>query len=137
MSQKRLWVAATIIALVVLVGFVLSVPRTGDTPNALTAPVIQAEIPAVVIRDIYKKGVHTISGSLMAPDACSAISATATLEGSASSTQEILVAVALETGGGVCLQLPTRMTFETTVAAPAQLPLVVTVGGERATTTAP
>jgi hypothetical protein len=136
MNQKRLWLAATIIALVIIIGFVLSVPHTSDLPVASTSLVTEALVPEVTLRDVYKKGVHTITGSIMAPDACGTVTASASLVGSASTTQEILVAIELSDDPSVCLELPTRATFQATVTAPAQIPLSATVNGALATTTA-
>lgn len=134
MKHSRLWLSASIIALVIIIGFVISVPHTRDVPGARALNVTTPGVPEVALRDVFKKGVHTISGSVEAPDACSTVSAEASLTGDASSTQSILVAVSIATDAGICLELPTRETFQTTLAAPAQLPLFVTVNGVTATT---
>ncbi len=135
MNHTRLWTAAGIIALVVIVGFVLSVPRAGDVARTSLSQEGAAPVPAVTLRDVFKKGTHTISGSLEAPNACTAATAQASLTTDASGTESILVAIAMPLDTGVCLQVPTRVTFSTTVNAPAGLPLSVTVNGEVATTT--
>lgn len=133
-SQMRLWAAAGIIAIVVGVGFFISVPRTQDV--GLNAPVAETSvIPAVTVRDSYKKGVHTITGSLEAPNACTKISAESALTGDASTTQVIVVDIGIERSTGICLQLPRRMTFETKITAGASLPITVMVDGVLATTT--
>jgi hypothetical protein len=36
---------------------------------------------------------------------------------------------------GICLQVPTRISFHTTVSAPANLPISATVNGSLASTT--
>jgi hypothetical protein len=132
MSQKRLWVAAAIIGLVIILGFILSVPHTRDLPR----PPEESEakvvaIPTVTLHDAYKKGTHTITGSLLAPNACGTVSAQASLAG-----EGIVVAITLSTDSEVCLELPTRINFSTTIAAPAQLPISASVNGSAATTTA-
>jgi len=137
MNQKRLWASAAIIAIVILAGFVISVPRVRDIPETLVPRTSSVGAPEITLRDTFKKGVHTIAGSLMANDACSTVSSSAELQGSASSTQNILLAILLESSSGVCLELPTRMTFQTTIEAPARLPIIATVNGESATTTSP
>ncbi|NNM84077.1 hypothetical protein HKL94_02595 [Candidatus Parcubacteria bacterium] len=134
MTSTRLWLSALIIALVVLVAFMLSVPHASDVGVKPTAPTV-ASTPAVTVHDVYKKGLHTISGSVEAPNACALVSATATLIGNASSTQSILVAVTLQTDSGICLQVPTNANFQTTLAAPAKLPITATVNGSPASTT--
>ncbi|TSA44208.1 hypothetical protein D4R49_00540 [bacterium] len=134
MKYSRLWVLTAIIAFAILVGFVFSVPHTRDS----TKPVEKnaaTSAPAVTLRDSFKKGVHTITGSLLAPNACSVVTAQATLSGEASSTSSILLELLLPKDSGLCLQVPIKITFSTTITAPAQLPIIVTVNGVAATTT--
>ena len=136
MKHTRLRAAATIIALIVGAGFILSVPHTHDVkevPKVSTAP---QSIPVVALQDSFKKNQHTITGSIIAPNACTIVTATATVSGSASSTQSILVALSMPPDTGICLQLPTPVDFKTTVSAPAGLPLIATVNGITASTTA-
>lgn len=137
MNHKRLWVASAIIAAVILVGFVLSVPHTRDVGDISSSQVVAPSVPNVSLRDSFKKGVHTITGSVEAPNACASVSAQASLVGDASNASGILVAVSLEKDSGVCLQVPTDISFSTTITAPARLPIIATVNGESATTTAP
>lgn len=137
MNQKRLWVSATIIALIVLVGFVLSVPHTRDIPGTSASGTAVSSVPLVTLRDVFKKGMHTITGSLLAPNACTIVTAHASLQGDASSTESILVALSMPSDVGVCLELPTRVNFSTTIAAPARVPLFATVNGSAASTTSP
>jgi hypothetical protein len=133
----RLRAAAAIIAAIVLVGFFISVPRTSEAPEVLETATTSASVPIVVLKDAYKKGTHTITGSVEADNACARVSASATHNTDSSSTERIVVAVVLEPGAGICLEVPTRMNFTTTVAAPAGLPLEATVNGAPATTTTP
>ncbi|MBU6388311.1 hypothetical protein KGQ72_00295 [Patescibacteria group bacterium] len=133
MNQTRLWAAATIIALVVLIGFVLSVPHTRDVPH-LASNTETPSIPLVTLHDVFRKGVHTITGSLEAPNACTMVSAESLLQDNASSTGRILVQISMPPDAGVCLQVPTRATFQTTIAAPVHLPIEATVNGSVAST---
>lgn len=137
----RLWTAAAIITFVLVVGFVLSAPRTRDgaLPPPSSTPAATST-PVVTLHDVFKKGVHTISGSLEAPDACMSATAEATLIGTstnrqASSSPIIAVAIDMPADSGICLQEPTPVTFQATLAAPAGLPIEVTVNGAAATTT--
>jgi len=82
------------------------------------------------------KGVHTITGSLVAQNACTTVLAEATLVGDASSTQNILVAISMPKDSGICLQKETTLKFSTTITAPARLPIVLQVNEVLATTTA-
>lgn len=130
-QQARLWIAAAIIALLVVTGFALSVPHTRDIQEAPTASA-PASVPLVTLRDTFKKGVHTITGSLPVPNACIAVSAEAT-----STAEGILIDISAPSDEGVCLQLPTTVSFQTTLAAPAHLPFTVRVNGSVATTSMP
>lgn len=136
MNHTRLLVAATIIALVVFVSFVLSVPRTNNTEETVTTQSVPVT-PLVTVRDVFKKGLHTITGSIEAPNACTSVSAEASVLGEATSTQRILVAIAMPADEGVCLQLPTRTPFEAKIEAPIGLPISVTVNGMAAATSTP
>lgn len=132
MSHRRLWVAAAIIAAFVVVSFLFSVPRAGDVPlesTLLTKEV--ASVPSVALHDAFRKGTHTITGTVEAPDACSSISAEALLVGGAT----IQVVITLVPDEGVCLELPTRMNFSAMIDAPEGLPLSATVNGAPAETT--
>lgn len=135
MNHSRLWVVATIIAAVVLFGFVLSVPRTGDLAAKPLQSAVEKMVPSVSLRDSFKKGLHTLTGSLEVPNACTAVTARASRMEDASGTEGIQVELSFPDDTGVCLQVPTRATFSTTVNAPAKLPITVFVNGDIATTT--
>ena len=135
MSHMRLLASSAIIVIVILITFALSVPHTRDAKvDSVLLPETEL-VPSVTIRDSFKKGVHTISGSVEAPNACASVSASSTIAGNASSTQSILVAISLDPDSGICLQVPARIHFQTTVSAPADLPISATVNGSSATTT--
>ncbi|MFA5998085.1 MAG: hypothetical protein WC814_01735 [Candidatus Paceibacterota bacterium] len=136
MKHSRLWLSATIIALVVIGGFILSVPHTEKDDGAFLSKSAEANIPLVTLRDSFKKGVHTITGSLEAPNACTSVSAEAVYATDSPETGDILVLLSLLADPGICLQLPTRISFTATVSAPANLPIRVLVDGAAATTTA-
>lgn len=138
MRQTRLRTAAAIIAAIVLLGFLISAPRTSEAPEALEATATETVVPTVTLRDSYKKGTHTITGSLVVPNACASVAASAThAAAEASTTESIVVEVTLTSGEGTCLEVPTMLTFSTTVAAPQGLPLIATVNGAPASTTSP
>lgn len=139
MSHSRLWVVTAIIALVVIVSFVLSVPHTRDIAENQKIDKI-APLPEVTVRDSYKKGVHTITGSVLMPNACGSLTAETLIADAtdASSTPSIHVNLAITTDDGVCLQLPTPTDFKASVAtATARMPIIVTVNGVFATSTMP
>ena len=95
MSHKRLLTVATIIASIILVVFVFSVPHTRDLPEEILTEDASLSVPEVALRDTYKKGLHTISGSIEVPDACTTASVQASRTGEASSTENILVEIFL------------------------------------------
>lgn len=130
MSQRRLWVAAGIIALVILAGFTLYVPHTRDSGAPQASVSLPTAVPSVTVRDSYKKGVHTITGSLEVPNACTGVLAVATTTGDG-----IHLAISTQADTGVCLQLPARATFTATIAAPQNLPITATVNNASATVT--
>ena len=136
MNYMRPWLAAAIIALVIVVGFIVSVPHTRvDLPRPPFSSASPPSAPPVTLRDSFKKGVHTITGSVEVSTACTTVSATATLERGAAEPERIQVALAIPTDTSVCLRLPTRVSFETIITAPAELPITVTINGSSATTT--
>ena len=135
MSHKRLWAASAIIALVVIVGFALSVPHTRDVAKTSSSENKTAIVPRVTLHDVFKKGVHTITGSLDAPNACASVNAIVSPVTDSSGTVGILVELSLPEDTGVCLQVTTRESFSTTISAPARLPITATVNGSPASTT--
>lgn len=130
MNQRRLWVAASIIALVILAGFTLYVPHTRDSGAPQTSVTAVVVVPPVTVRDSYKKGIHSITGSLEVLNACVRVTAIATTTGGG-----IRLAISTQVDTDVCLQLPTRAIFSTTITAPANLPITATVNGVQSTTT--
>ena len=132
---SRLSTAAAMIALGIVVLFALSVPRTHELPVPPREAVTAANVPVVELHDAYKKGTHTLTGAVTAPNACSSVTAQAVLAGDASKTQSIQLALSLSNGTGVCLELPTRITFSTALSVPAGLPISTSVNGVAASTT--
>jgi len=130
MTHTRLWIVATIIASIILAGFALSVPRARD--GVLPSKVLTEEgiIPAVSVHDVFRKGVHTITGSLKASNACTGAQAEASIVNGG-----ILVNITMPIDSSVCLQEETIVTFSTTITAPSNQPIQTTVNGIVATTT--
>ena len=130
MTHTRLWIVATIIASIIVAGFALSVPRARDGALPPAAPVKEEKVPEVTVHDVYRKGMHTITGSLTAANACMSAQAEASLQGGA-----ILLNITMPEDTGVCLQEETTVRFSTTVTSPDTLPIRATVNGKEATTT--
>jgi hypothetical protein len=127
MNNLRLWLATGISVVILGIVFFYSVPRTSDIPTESLAFVIEAESPSVELKDVFKAGVHTITGSVEANNACASVSAEAFYEEKETEDAHIRVAVTITPYEGVCLELPTRMNISTKVSAPAKLPLIVSV----------
>lgn len=82
MRIKRLWTAAAIIILTLVVWFVLTAPRVRDSVRPPPSiPVVATDTPVVALRDAFRKGVHTLSGSVTASDACMNATAEASFVG--------------------------------------------------------
>lgn len=136
MTHSRLWAAAGVLALCIVLVFFLSAPHAREVPATDDAASVAATTsPIVALHDSYAKGTHTYSGTVLAPDACASASASATLSGDASSTQTAVLNITLTSTSGVCLQLPTPISFSTTLLAPREASTTVTVNGTAASTT--
>ena len=138
MRHVPLRVVAALIACLIIASFLVSVLRTRENakPAVSKMAVATTTIQSVALHDNFKKGVHTITGAIIVPDACTTASATASPAGSGSTTESINVAVAVPDDAGICLQIPSVIHFSTTLAAPSGLPMTATVNGVAATTTA-
>lgn len=137
----RVGYAALIIAGAIFVGFVFSIPRTTEVETSQEAPPItqekfSTEIPVVSITDSYRRGVHTIKGSLVLPTPCTTLSAEARADTNASTTESITILLTAPTDSGVCLRLPERRAFSVSVEAPEGIPILVFVNEVAASTTA-
>lgn len=126
MTHTRLWIVATIIAGIILAGFVLSVPHTRDISEPVSSTEATITPPVVKVRDTYKKGTHTITGSVEAPNACTVLSAAAVYD-EAASAPAIRIALSMPKDTGICLQQSVALTFSVTVGAPANMPITATV----------
>ncbi len=135
MNHTRLRVVATIIGGFILISFILSVPHAREISPVAVPESIATSTPAVALRDAFRRGVHSITGSVEAPDPCTVVSAQAVPVGDASSTTGILIEVTLPEDSGVCLQVPSPLSFSATITAPEGLPMSATVNGVAASTT--
>lgn len=128
-----------VVIVLIIVGIFLFAPHTRDVQVATTAsstPQVASTTGQIVsLRDTYRRGAHTISGDVVAPNPCTLVSATSTLVGTASTSQRIAVALNMPRDTGICLQEPKTMSFSTTLTAPKGLPISVRVNGTLATTT--
>lgn len=132
-SHSRLSTVALILALAIIGGFFLSVPRVRDVDDAESSvsSVLASTTPLVSLHTSFKKGVHTITGSVWAPNACTS----ATVEATLTETSRILLDVSMPEDTGLCLEVPTEVPFSTSVTAPEEALVDVRVNGVVASTT--
>lgn len=135
MSHRRLFTVAAIIAALIIAGFALSVPHAREVPSNSAEETPAATVPAVILRDSFKKGIHSLSGTVTAPDACASVSAEASATGDASSTSGIQISLTIPPDTGTCLMVATKIPFSVQVGAPADAPVTVLVNGVAASTT--
>ena len=135
MSHRRLFTLAAVFAALIIAGFALSVPHVREVPSNPAQETQSAGVPVVTLHDSYKKGVHSFSGTVTAPDACASVSAEATATGDASSTESVQISLTIPPDTGTCLMLATKIPFAVQVEAPANAPVTVSVNGVLASTT--
>ena len=126
MMYSRSRLAIGVLIGILAFSFFFSVPRTRDVIEQ-SLPVVAPEAPSVSVQDTFKKGSHTITGSVEAPNACATIHAEALYENAETPDARIHIVITMTPYEGTCLQLPTRMRFSVTVSAPAKLPIIATV----------
>jgi hypothetical protein len=129
MTPRRLRILALIILGTIIIGFVLFVPKGKVQSPSAQVPAADA-LPAVSLSDTFKKGTHTISGSLEVHNACVAVAAEASVINDGATPRGIAVAITRTPSEGICLELPTRITFQKKVVAPKDLPLSATIDGK-------
>ena len=128
-QRRRLWVATLIIAVAVIGGFALSVPRAREIPEPSGSPAITSPPPVVTLHDSFANGDHSITGSIVAPDVCASLTASASVEG-----EHIGLVLTMPEDTQPCLHVPTKLTFSVSVKAAADAPIDVSVNGVSATT---
>lgn len=126
----RIGFAAFVI--VVFLGTVLFALRTSEAPHTTEPLTASSTPPAVSLKDSYKKGAHTLTGSLTVPTPCHSVTASASFLPS-EVPPTIRVDVDAPADDGLCLTLPTDKTFSLSVSAPQDVPTVVYVNGIPAT----
>lgn len=127
MSHKRLYIAAAIVAVLVLISFLISVPRAEDGAEVARTEETSTVPSEISLSSVYNKGAYTISGAVLAPDACTSATTEARLVGDPATGIE--VAITLSESDDVCLEIPTMTRFSLSLTAPAELPIAATVNG--------
>jgi hypothetical protein len=130
MHNRRMYILSGGIALALILGFALSAPHLREVKLAATSGG-QGTLPAVYLHDSYRKGLHTITGQVQVPDACTGVSASA----DAAASSSIVVSLTMPASEGTCLMLPATTTFSVSVAAAQGAELRATINGTDASTT--
>jgi hypothetical protein len=136
MQHRRLYLIAGAIALVIIAGFALSVPRLRDAGrSASEAPAAASATPLVYLHDAYKKGTHSLTGKVAIADPCIPVSAEAHALPAASGTPPaILISLDIPPPTGVCLEETATATFMLTVAAGSDASFSASINGTDAST---
>ncbi len=135
MNQTRFWLAAAIIAVVIIIGFIFSVPpHTKDIPQA-TSSKEATTTQQVALHDVYKKGTHTFSGNIIVPNACTNVTAEATTTGKVASTTQVTLSLTAPINSEICLQIAQKVKFSTTLIAPRAVSVRVFINNTEASTT--
>ncbi len=84
--------------------------------------------PAVTLKDSFKKGIHTITGTVTVPTPCTEIDANAAVD-SAQNPPVIQVNITTTASEGICLLRAENEAFTLKVTAPESATVVTSVDG--------
>jgi hypothetical protein len=131
----RKWIVAGIFLGVLVIAFAIFIIRLEEGPVPASGNVVAttADIRDIHFIDSYKSGVHTLKGRATLPSACTTLNATASIAEATTTVLRIDLSAPADTD--ICLQLPTEVSFATTVEGPADLPIDVYANGLLATST--
>jgi hypothetical protein len=131
----RTWILVGVFLGVFIIAFGIFVFRITEGPAPVLAPSEGngAAITNIHYTDSYKKGVHTIRGTATVPTACVAFSSTIT--GPTGSSTAIRIDLTAPTDTGMCLELPTAVSFNGSITADQNVPIAIYANGTLATTT--
>lgn len=133
----RIWIGVGVFLGVLIIAFAFFVFRITEGPVTPTVsePAVTIISDVRNVADTYKKGVHTVHGTVTVPTACTEIEANASVDSESSSTPVIRVDLSAESDTGTCLMLPTNKTFSVQATLTGSAPIAVYVNGVLATTT--
>jgi hypothetical protein len=135
----RTWIGIAIFVAILLLGFILFSFKLSEGPAATPEPApTNAEITNIQVKDKITKGVHAISGSATVPTACTTLSANSSVIAgeNASSTPVIRIDLSAPLDTGMCLELPTAISFTFSIRADPAASIEVYANGAPASTTA-
>lgn len=130
----RIALGTSVLIVITVLIFVFSIPHANTPGESGPAPLVIAPVvPGISIRDVYKKGAHTITGSLKVPNHCTTVSVESVLDGEP--TKGILILLTVLEDEGICLQEKVERSFTTSIVAEEKMPIRVLINGTEATVT--
>lgn len=128
----RSWIIAGALIIALIGAYGVYALKAGEGANAPKPPANSAPAASVVsVKDVYSKGIHTITGVVLAPDACTSIETTV----ATSSAPSLYLVTPAD--GDICLELPTEVPFSAEIDADATTSTMVYLNEVLATTTSP
>jgi hypothetical protein len=116
-----------------IAGFALFIPHANKGGEQSPHLEQSTMLPSVSLSDSYKKGIHTISGTVEAPTPCITLTADTSVASGTPDTISVMITMPADTG--ICLQVITDLPFNVTVAAGMDARIVALVNGVVASTT--
>ncbi|GEM_PF-1792093 len=135
--RHGLFIGIALLAFIAL-GIAFSATHLPDAKVISSAPRVATSTPPrsflASFSSRYRRGVYTLSGSIVTPTPCYAVTAETALVPSTTPSQ-IKLSLSALSGTGICLELPATTTFETTQKAPQHSVIAVYLNNVLATST--
>lgn len=129
----RTWILLGVFLGVFIIAFGIFVFKITPSPGVPPTTTDAAPVSGLQFTDTVKKGVHTIRGSAVAPTACTMLSAA--VAAPAGTSTAIRVDLTVPRDEGICLTIPTTLSFSVSVGAPDTSPVQIYINNVLATTT--
>jgi hypothetical protein len=132
----RIALSVFLASIILVAGFVFSIPHA-NKDNEI-GPSVETKslsiLPTIFIHDTYKKGIHSITGSLAIPTPCmKATTEALVLPHEGSTTPQIIhIEISIPEDAGPCLQLAATSTFSASLSADANVVIEASVNGQGA-----
>ena len=125
----RSWILAFALLIALIAAYAFYAIHAGGGAAAGERATARATATFVSVKDTYSGGTHSISGIVLAPDACAEAVATTTI------ADGIRVDVTVPASEGICLEVPTKEPFAASASGDADAVVSVYLDGVFATTT--
>ena len=120
-----------VFAVILIAGITFFAVRTGREEAPKFDTKTETPTPVVTLKDSYKKGVHTYTGTYTVATPCHTISATATV--AVGTPDVVTIAITAPADEGMCVQVIATKTFTVTATAGKDAKVEVQVNGVPAT----